>query len=258
MCTRCTPIDRIRFLHPLQERRAMCTTRNPSLGPLSPAPSLSRPEEAVPWDRPPDPAYLCLLGSPYDEDRAGCVAYHPLGDTPDEQMRQTGAAVGAHHNQIYHAFFGNATDRGRGIPPHHEGLHGHCPGCGQHLQPLLCLGADLVLQLCSHRQRGVAKGKSGAAEDMEQKDMGLFACGEYEPLLTCALGGGGKVRRKQHGVHLHGRSFHRLPRMVAIMCHATLPLDARSAPTQQGALTRALIPCDVLDRALGPCTGYVG
>jgi hypothetical protein len=95
------------------------------------------------------------------------VAYHPLSDTPDKQMRQAGAAVGAHHNQIDRAFLGNAADCGSGIPPHHEGLHGHWLGCGQHLQPLLCLGADLVLQVCSHGQRGVAKGKIGAAEDME-------------------------------------------------------------------------------------------
>ena len=151
------------------------------------------------------------------------MAYHPLGNTPDEQMRQAGAAVGAHHNQIDRAFLGNATDRGRGIPSHHEGLHGYWLGCGQHLQPLLSLGADLVLQLCSHGQRGVAKGKIGATEDMEQEDLGLFACGECEPLVTRVLCGGRKVRGKKNSMHLHGRPLPRLPRMVAIMCHVTLP-----------------------------------
>jgi hypothetical protein len=246
-------IDRIRVLHPFHERRSRCTTRNRSLGPHAPAPSLERPEEAVPWDRPPDPAHFFVLRSPYDKDRAGCVAYHSLGDTPDEQMRQAGAAVGAHHNQIDLAFLGNATDRGSGMPPHHEGLHEHGLGCGQHLQTLLCLGADLVLQLCSHGQRDVAKGKMGAAEDMEQEDLGLFVYGECEPLVTRVLCGGGKVRGKKHGMYLHRCPLPRLPRMVAIMCHVTLPLDERNAATQRSALTIRLTHCDSLCQVLGLC-----
>ena len=208
----------------------------------------------MPWDRPPDPAHFFVLRSPYDKDRAGCVAYHPLGDTPDEQVRQADAAVGAHHNQIDRAFLGNATDRGSGMPPHHERFHGHCLGCGQHLQPLLCLGADLALQLCSHGQRGIAKGKSGAAEDMEQEAPGLFACGECEPLVTRVLCGSGKVRGKKNGLHLYGRPLPRLPCMVAIMCHVTMPLDERHSATQRGALTTRLTHCDALCQVLGRCT----
>ena len=179
------------------------------------------------------------------------MAYHPLGNTPDEEMRQASAAMGTHHNQIDRAFLGNATDRGSGIPPHHESLHGYWLGCGQHLQPLLCLGADRVLQVCSHGQRGIAKGKSGAAEDMEQEDLGLFACGECEPLVTRMLCGGGKVRGKKNGMHLHGRPLLHLPRMVAIMCHVTLPLAEGNSATQRGALTIPLTHWESLCQVLG-------